>query len=86
MCMVLPEVIEKVVNRSGEVKVPQDSVVHELRHIAEATGEQNENLAMAIAVYMLGFNTYTGFSKLIKSEEDNYLKRIYSYAKEVREF
>ena len=57
MCMVLPEVIESVVVKGGEVKVPHDTVAEELKKIAEISGEKSENLAMAIAVYMLFYIT-----------------------------
>lgn len=39
---------------------------------------------MAIAVYMLGFSSYIGFSGLKEgktSVDENFLKRIYAYAK-----
>ena len=84
MCMVLPEVIESVVVKGGEVKVPHDTVAEELKKIAEISGEKSENLAMAIAVYMLGFSSYIGFSGLKEgktSVDENFLKRIYAYAK-----
>lgn len=38
---------------------------------------------MALAVYMLGFSSYIGFSGLIEgkgSVGENFLKRIYAYA------
>ena len=43
---------------------------------------------MAVAVFMLGFNSYLGFSELFGGKvngisNENYLKRIYSYAKEL---
>ena len=58
MCMFLPKVIEKVVNEGGEdVKVPHDSVMSELRRIAHEMDTDDENLAMALAVYLLGFST-----------------------------
>lgn len=59
MCMVLPEVIEKVVNGGEGISVPEDTVLKGLREMADATGE--ERGAMAMAVYMLGFSTYLGF-------------------------
>jgi hypothetical protein len=89
MCMVLPGVIEKVVAEGGEdVRVPHDSVLQELRAIAGRTGESDENLAMAMAVYLLGFSTYLGFSGAAssmtdESDRDKMLKRIYEYAKGV---
>ena len=42
---------------------------------------------MAMAVYMLGFNTYMGFGNKIQQElelgndKDGMLKRVYQYAK-----
>lgn len=88
MCMVLPKVIEKVVNEGGEdVKVPHDSVMSELRRIAQEMDTDDENLAMALAVYLLGFSTYNGFSKVagnvVDDVDENALKRIYAYARRI---
>ena len=88
MCMVLPKVIEKVVNEGGEdVKVPHDSVMNELRRIAKEMNTDDENLAMALAVYLLGFSTYNGFSKVagnvVDDVDENALKRIYEYARRI---
>lgn len=86
MCMVLPEIIEAVVKKSGEVKVPRDTVARELQNIAALTEEGSENLSMAIAVYMLGFSTYYGFETLLNQKEEaeeSLLKTIYTYAKEM---
>ena len=84
MCMVLPEVIEKVVNSGEGINVPQDTVLTELKNIATQIGEESEQLAMAMAVYMLGFNTYNGFRNYLKDEssiDNDTLKRLYLYAK-----
>ena len=88
MCMVLPKVIEKVVNEGGEdVKVPHDSVMSELRRIAKEMNTDDENLAMALAVYLLGFSTYNGFSKVagnvVVDGDENALKRVYEYARRI---
>ena len=88
MCMVLPKVIEKVVNEGGgDVKVPHDSVMSELRRIAKEMNTDDENLAMALAVYLLGFSTYNGFSKVagnvVDDVDENALKRIYEYARRI---
>lgn len=88
MCMVLPKVIEKVVNEGGEdVKVPHDSVMSELRRIAKQMNTDDEDLAMALSVYLLGFSTYNGFSKVaenvVEVVDDNSLRRIYEYAKKI---
>ena len=90
MCMVLPNVIEKVVNEGGEdVKVPHDSVMCELRRIAKEMDTDDENLAMALAVYLLGFSTYNGFSKVagnvVDDVDENALRRIYEYARRISE-
>ena len=85
MCMALPEIIDTVVNEEGAVAVPQDTVVQELRKVAELYTEQGKELSMAMAIYILGFNTYKGFCE--KDEEpflgdvDGMLKRVYKYAK-----
>lgn len=74
----------KIVNEGGEdVKVPHDSVMSELRRIAQEMDTDDENLAMALAVYLLGFSTYNGFSKVAGNVvvDENALKRIYEYAK-----
>lgn len=75
-----------VVNEGGEdVKVPHDSVMSELCRIAQEMDTDDENLAMALAVYLLGFSTYNGFSKVagnvVVDVDENVLKRIYEYAK-----
>lgn len=85
MCMVLPQVISDVVTNSDS-KVPHDTVLEELKNIAERSSESDENLAMAIAIYLLGFNSYNGFSKLIDGGSEmgeNMLKKIYEYAKKL---
>ena len=89
MCMVLPKVIEKVVLEGGEdVSVPHDTVLAELKRVAGQMGELDEELAMAMAVYLLGFSTYEGFSKaagnVINDVDDNMLRRIYEYAKRIQ--
>ncbi len=62
MCMVLPSVIEKVVDELDETLVPHDTVIEELGELAEKQSVENKDLAVAMAVYMLGFGSYMGFS------------------------
>lgn len=85
MCMVLPEVINSVVNEEGAVSVPKDTVIEELRNLALLYEEETEDLAMSMAVYMLGFSSYLGFCKQEKEPfsgtSDGFLKRLYEYAK-----
>ena len=88
MCMALPEVINSVVNEEGSVKVPNDTVIDELRRVATMYEEENDELAMAMAVYMLGFHTYMGFGSNIQKElgndKDGMRKWIYEYAKRLQ--
>lgn len=85
MCMVLPDIINLVVNEEGGVFVPHDTVIDELRKVAALRTGESENLAMAMAVYMLGFNTYMGFGNEmeigLESGNEGLLKWIYEYAK-----
>lgn len=84
MCMVLPGVIEKVVDSGDGISVPKDTVMEELKNIALQIGEEKETISMAMAVYMLGFNTYNGFRDCLDHEDDmegTRLKRLYNYAK-----
>ena len=84
------DIIEKVVKQDSTVKVPHDTVLEELKRIADMSGRESEDIAMAVAVYMLGFNSYLGFSDLMGNDtegdnaDNNYLKRIYAYAKELK--
>lgn len=83
LCIVLPEKIKQVVDCSDDVNVPHDTVLAELENLADLTGAPKRDLAMALAVYMLGFGSYIGFSKITEEEldEEKYLKRLYEYAK-----
>lgn len=63
MCMVLPSVIESVVSKLNDTIVPRDTVIDELKALAKEQQIQPEDLSIAMATYMLGFSTYTGFSK-----------------------
>ena len=56
MCLVLPEVIEKVI-ANAEIEIPRDTVIDELRAIAD-----QKQVSIAMAVYLLGFPEYTGFA------------------------
>jgi len=86
MCMALPGVINAVVNEEESVSVPHDTVIQELQNVAALYDETSEDLSMAMAVYMLGFNTYMGFGNKMEQQigdgnNEGMLKRIYEYAK-----
>ena len=57
MCMVLPDVIESVVN-TADIRIPHDTAMQELQEIADQKG-----ISIAMAFYMLGFSTYNGFTE-----------------------
>ena len=58
LCRVLPTVIEDIVNKSDEIKVPHDTVTDELNALAKQAGG-----SFVMALFMLGFATYDGFTK-----------------------
>ena len=62
MCMVLPSIIQKAVDELEGSVVPHDTVIEELKAIASKQRIDDDNLATAMAVYMLGFGSYNGFN------------------------
>lgn len=81
ICMVLPETIENVVNNNSNIEIPNDTVLTELKNISlKLTGRID---TLAIAIYMLGFNTYNGFKDNYNEEikDPITLKALYDYAK-----
>lgn len=63
MCMVLPGIIQEAVEELGDMYVPDDTVIDELKAMASEQNLESDDLAIAMAAYMLGFGTYKGFSK-----------------------
>ncbi len=77
MCMALPRVITSVIEEDPHQLMPKDTVIQELHEIAKEQDAPSEDLAMAMAVYMLGFGTYYGFSDgttTAPSEQDAILR------------
>lgn len=62
MCMILPFVIQRVVDELNDSIVPHDTVIDELKVMALEQNIESDNLAIAMAVYMLGFGNYMGFN------------------------
>ena len=62
MCMVLPGVIQEVVESSEKEVVPHDTVFLELCNVANQINVGTEDLSMALAIYLLGFSSYQGFN------------------------
>ena len=63
ICMALPEIIQSVVDDDGEQLVPHDIVFDQLSAIADKSGIEKKDVAIAMAIYMLGFGSYNGFTK-----------------------
>lgn len=63
MCMVLPSVIENAVKDLEGSIVPHDTVIDELIKMADKQNIESEDMAIAMAAYMLGFGTYIGFNQ-----------------------
>lgn len=63
MCMVLPKVIAKAVSELSTSTIPVDTAFEELLSKSVSINGETSDVAIALAVYLLGFPTYTGFSK-----------------------
>ena len=61
MCMVLPSVIQKAVDSLENAEVPNDTVMDELKKIETQNKAKGDDMAIVMAVYMLGFSSYMGF-------------------------
>ena len=61
ICMALPATIRKAVDELDGSVVPHDTVMDELRALASGQNMESDDLAMAMAVYMLRFGSYKGF-------------------------
>lgn len=64
MCLVLPNTIQSVVDTIDGLSIPHDTVIDEIKSLAKELNIESEDLSIAMAVYMLGFNSYEGFSHL----------------------
>ena len=87
ICMVLPSIISQVIAEGGdEVKVPHDSVYKELKKISAKVNQSDEDIAMALSIYLLGFSTYSGFSEVLgniysTNFEIKRIQEMYEFAK-----
>ncbi len=63
VCMVLPEVIKQVVEKLDTAIIPEDTVFQELKQMAQSQGIKQEDMAMVMSIYMLGFSSYNGFNR-----------------------
>src|SRR5574344_1488673 len=66
LCNILPSVISDIVKQDSTI-VPNDTVYTDIKKMAEKyNSDGSEELSFALAIYMLGFETYNGFEKLKK--------------------
>lgn len=56
LCMILPQMIEKVISEFENLNIPHDTVFEELQN-------NSAEKSFVLALYMLGFKTYLGFDK-----------------------
>ena len=65
LCMILPQIVKKAV-KGMKSTVPHDIVVDELEKMAGKAKIKDKEMSFAMAVYMLGFGSYIGFSDKIQ--------------------
>lgn len=64
ICKILPNLVQDVIETSGEVLSQKDTAYTELSALSTLLGTDDKNLSFALAIYMLGFNSYNGFENL----------------------
>lgn len=70
ICMVLPRVVEDVLQESDDkIKAPHDTVYSQMCETAAGFKGVSEDVAMLLSMYMLGFSTYNGFEAIAKKSE-----------------
>ena len=62
ICKALPIAVQEVLVECDDIKIPKDSVFAELKERAKEYPMETEDLSILMAVYMLGFGSYTGFN------------------------
>lgn len=70
ICIALPEVVKEVLQENGNIAAEHDTVFEELKAKSREIKAQNplftDDLSFIMALYMLGFSSYNGFSDLNK--------------------
>lgn len=62
ICMALPETIQSVVDEQGDALVPNDTVYDEIKAIADGLDATSEDMKFALAVFLLSFSSYSGYT------------------------
>lgn len=66
ICMALPDIVEEVLNDDNKaVSVPHDVVFDEIKNVASQFKSVDDDRAMILSMYMLGFSTYDGFKSFL---------------------
>lgn len=60
LCMILPDMIKKVVEEARDLEIPEDKVIQELDEMMK-----EKDISMELAIYLLGFTTYNGFERSV---------------------
>ncbi len=63
ICMSLPTIVEEVLSDNYQRLVAQDTVYREISAIADKYADLPGDMPMVMAMYMLGFGAYHGFSR-----------------------
>ncbi|MGI6545546.1 MAG: Eco47II family restriction endonuclease [Fastidiosipilaceae bacterium] len=72
ICRALPSVVKEVLeSQDSSVISPEDIVYKEIKSVASDFEEVEENKAMILSMYMLGFSTYNGFANIFKKKKNN---------------
>lgn len=61
LCLVLPDIISDVFNKTEELKEAEDTVIQELYDLL---GDDETSGSLGLALMILGYGTYNGFPKL----------------------
>ncbi len=61
ICKALPKVVNDVLADCSDIQVPHDTVFAELQEKAKAITGNTDDFSVLMAIYMLGFGSYTGF-------------------------
>lgn len=64
ICMKLPSVIQSVISEKDSPPSPVDTVLDELKERAKRYSSETEDVAIYMAIYLLGFGTYHGFVEM----------------------
>lgn len=63
ICMILPKVIDQVISEISNSTIPIDTVFKELLSISKNKNGETNDVNISLAIYLLGFPTYFGFSE-----------------------